>query len=128
MFYGTVKLYGLVEDQRGKISDGASTIKDHNSIYYESNEEQAIEVKSIRISELIRTHANEYATIIIKMDIESSEYDSLQDLIDTNTIRDISHLYVEWHSEYYSDNKKHEILARENDLKNILANKLTNWH
>jgi len=125
---GTVKLYGLVEDQRGKLSDGASTIKDHNSIYYEACEHQAIEVPSINISELIKKYTNEYSTIIVKMDIESSEYDSLEDLISTNTINDITHLYVEWHSQYYSENKKSEILEREKNLKNILANKLTNWH
>ena len=123
-----VKLYGLVEDKRGKLSDGASTIKDHNSIYYKSNEQQAIEISSIKISELINKYTSEYSTIIVKMDIESAEYDSLEDLISTEAINNIKHLYVEWHSQYFTSNKKRDILIRENNLKNILTNKLTNWH
>jgi len=125
---GTVKLYGLVEDVRGKQSDGASTSKDHNSIYYESNEQRAINVSSVNISELINKYTSEYSTIIVKMDIESSEYDSIEDLISTGAIKNIKHLYVGWHSQYYSDNKKREILSRENKLKKALASKLTNWH
>jgi len=36
---GKINLYGLVEDHRGKISDGASIIKDHASLLYDANEE-----------------------------------------------------------------------------------------
>jgi hypothetical protein len=34
---GEAKLYGLTEDERGKVSQGGSILKDHNSIYYDEN-------------------------------------------------------------------------------------------
>lgn len=125
---GTVSLYGLVEDERGKTSDGASVIKEHNSALYKSNEEKAIKVQSVNASRLIENAAEKYATIVVKMDIESSEYDALEDLMGTGSINRISHLYVEWHSKYFSADKAGETFARERKIKELLSDKLTDWH
>jgi FkbM family methyltransferase len=125
---GTVQLFGLVEDQRGKTSDGASIIKDHNSKFYNSDYDQSLEVQSIKASNLINDALGEYSTIVIKMDIEASEYDALEDLIRTGYINNISHIYVEWHSQCFSENKIGDILIRENRIKKHLSNKLTEWH
>ncbi|MGH8023179.1 MAG: FkbM family methyltransferase, partial [Limisphaerales bacterium] len=86
---GTLSLYGLVEDHRGKTSDGASVIKDHGSARYKSDENQALKVRSIRASKFISDAADKYSTIVVKMDIESSEYDVLEDLIGTGLVNTI---------------------------------------
>lgn len=125
---GTLKLYGLIESMRGKISEGASVIKDHNSIWYNSDESQALEIQSVKASELIENASKQYSTIVVKMDIEASEYDALDDLIHTGFINKINHIYVEWHSQYFSADKVGDILIRENKIKTFLSNKLTDWH
>lgn len=125
---GTLKLYGLVEDERGNTSVGASVIKDHNSVWYNSSESQALEVQTVRVSELIEKASKKYATIVVKMDIEASEYDALDDLIQTNFIHKIDHIYVEWHSQFFSAEKLGNIRLRENKLKAFLSSKLTDWH
>lgn len=43
---GTMKLYGLVEDDRGEVSDGASLLSEHNTKYYEADDDNAIEVRT----------------------------------------------------------------------------------
>ncbi len=125
---GVLKLYGLVEDKRGKVSNGASVIKDHNSAFYESNENKALEVKSVKASDLIKDASQKYSTIVVKMDIEASEYDALEDLIDSGYINKIAHIYVEWHSQYFSAEKIGDLIIRENKIKTCLAGKQTDWH
>ena len=125
---GTLRLYGLVEDDRGKTSEGASVIREHNSVFYNSNVDEAITVRSIKASRMIENASKKYSTIIVKMDIEASEYDVLEDLIATEIIDKINHLYVEWHSNYYSADKIGDIRIRENRIKASLSGKLTDWH
>ncbi|MBW1616580.1 MAG: FkbM family methyltransferase [Deltaproteobacteria bacterium] len=125
---GILKLYGLVEDKRGKVSDGASVVKDHNSAFYESNENKALEVKSIKASDFIKEASQKYSTIAVKMDIEASEYDALEDLINSGYIDKIDHIYVEWHSRYFSDKKVGDLIIREKQIKARLAGKQTDWH
>lgn len=124
---GTLKLYGLVEDKRGQLSVGASVIKDHNSIYYHSNEAKALKVPSLAVSELVTNASKKYSTIVVKMDIESAEYDVLDDLINSGAVNKIDYLYVEWHSQYFSSDKQDNILARESKIKTFLSGKLTDW-
>ena len=127
-FEGNLKLYGLVEDHRGKTSDGASVIKEHNSAFYDSDESKAIEVKAVKASKLVEDAAQKYATIVVKMDIEAAEYDALEDMIASGSIDKVSHIYVEWHSEYFVADKRSKVLAREIMIKSYLSDKQTDWH
>lgn len=110
--HSRLKLFGLVEDERGEQSSGASVISKHNESMYESNAERALEVDAISLSDLIHEKAKSHNQIIIKMDIESSEYEVLQDMIRTGAIQHVKHLFVEFHSDYFKDEekKKHQQL------------------
>ena len=125
---GILKLYGLVEDKRGKTSDGASVNKNHNSVFYNSDESKALDVKSVKASNLIEDASQRYSTIIVKMDIEASEYDVLEDLIATQYIHKIAHVYIEWHSKYFSNDKVGDLIVRTNRIKAYLFGKQTDWH
>jgi len=125
---GFLKLYGLVEDDRGNVSEGASVVNNHNSKYYISNEDKALEVRSVKVSNLIDDALRHYSTIVVKMDIESAEYDVLDELISTGLIDNIEHIYVEWHSRYMSPNNKMDYKRREKIIKKRLSHKLTDWH
>lgn len=62
--------------------------------------------------------------IVVKMDIEGSEYHVLEHLIDTGMIHRIRDLHVEWHSRCFNkDTEEYEnILKREKYLKEYLFN------
>ena len=103
---GKVKLYGLVESYRGKTSDGASIIKESASREYEVNESEATEIECFRLVEKLKELKN-YNNIIIKMDIEGSEYAVLNDIIDNKSdIKNITHIFVEFHSKFVADKFK----------------------
>ncbi len=100
-----LNFFGLVEDNRGKTSDGGSVLTNHNATFYEANKEQSIEVKALSLAELIKEKSKVYSQIIIKMDIESAEYEVLQDLINTKASEHISYMYIEFHSQYFAENE-----------------------
>ena len=54
--------------------------------------------------------------IIIKFDIESSEYDVLEKMIESNIILKIRKIYCEFHSKYMSCEDKREFRSREKKI------------
>lgn len=85
-------------------------------------------MEAVRVSHLIEQAKDIYSTIVVKMDIESAEYDALEDLINVGLIDDIDHIYVEWHSRFFSDDQRLYVKKREKKIKKILSGKLTDWH
>jgi FkbM family methyltransferase len=127
---GKVKLYGLVEDHRGVLSDAATINKKHFSRIYKNNEEEAIEVECFDFIKMLKG-LNNYDNIIIKLDIESSEYPILENLIKNNkSIKNICHIFVEFHARYMSFFNKIFYRYREKKIKiGLKKNKInfTEW-
>ncbi|MAJ85434.1 MAG: hypothetical protein CL687_00470 [Candidatus Pelagibacter sp.] len=120
VYNGKTKLYGLVEDHRGKLSDGASIIKEHDSALYVSNEADATEIECFRFVEKLKELKN-YDNIIIKMDIEGSEYAVLSDIIDNiNEIKNITHIFVEFHAKFVGYKYKSSYFIKEKEVINRL--------
>ena len=129
---GTYKFYGLNENQRGKLSEGGSIVKEHNSDYYKSNDENAIDVQIIDFSEYLIEKSKIFDKIIVKMDIEGAEVSLLEKLIKDNSISLINLLYIEFHAQYQK--KEFAKVTRERE-KRILRSLKTNrnisfriWH
>ena len=124
------KLFGTVEDNRGKFTDGASILKEHNSISYESNMDKAITVKTFDFVELLNKSKN-YENIIIKMDIEGSEYEVLEKLLNSTINKEnIKHIFVEFHTRFFSSKFRSEYLSREKNIRHSLKNQnisFTKW-
>lgn len=72
------------------------------------------EVPCIDFSKFIINNFNKEDRIIVKMDIEGSEYDTLQKMIDDGAVDYIDHISVEWHSRFFIN--KAEIEERERKL------------
>jgi len=123
-------LFGTVEDQRGLKSDGASILKEHNSKMYESSLDGAVKVETFDLIEELKK-LKDYNNIIIKMDIEGSEYDVLEKLIrHSSEIQNIKHIFVEFHSRFLSKEYKDIYVKREKKIKkdmNSINLKFTNW-
>ncbi len=115
-----IKLYGTVEDYRGKLSDGASIISEHNSNIYNSDYENALWVETFDVIQKIKD-LKDYDNIIIKMDVEGSEYDILEKLIyHKNEIHNIRHIFIEFHSRFMSSINKSKYKLREKKIKEQL--------
>ena len=97
-----------------KYSVGGSIIKNHNSLYNKINQNQ-LSVRCIDIVQLINGFsAND--NIVIKLDIESSEYDVLEHMIKTETIFKVKKIYCEFHSQYMNKEDKSSFKKRENNI------------
>ncbi|WP_417454110.1 FkbM family methyltransferase [Kiloniella sp.] len=126
---GHMNLFGLVEDGRGTQSDGASIIENHNNAFYNSDTSKATKVQTIDFARLLKEKAN-FDQIIVKMDIESSEYNVLEKLIDEELLDKIDFMFIEFHSQYMTKDTKHSIEEREQKIKKHLndKHKLYIWH
>ena len=115
------KLFGTVEDGRGKISEGASIINEHNSKIYNSDYENGLWVETFDVVQKIKD-LKEYDNIIIKIDIEGAEYDVLEKLIlNKNEIKNLKHIFIEFHSKFMSEINKNKFKNRERKIKEELV-------
>lgn len=80
------------------------------------------EVPCIDLSEFILNKFSKDDNLIIKMDIEGSEYDTLEKMIETGAIEYVNTLVVEWHSRYFTN--RDEILEREK----IISEKIKSYN
>lgn len=112
-------------------SQGGSIIENHNSYFYNSKDVKKITVDSINLIEFINNIFNENTNIIIKLDVESSEYDILESLISTKTIFKLSKIYCEFHSNYMSHDHYQQFLNKEHSILNFVKSNNINfelWH
>lgn len=89
---------------------------------------RTVDVPCIDFSEFIKNHFLKTDKIIVKMDIEGSEYDTLERLIETGVIDYIDELTVEWHLRFFRN--QDEIKLREENIMAELAKrniKLESW-
>lgn len=95
----------------GTFTDQSSNILEDPQNWWD-HDYQEYEVKSIDFSSFLKETVNEEDYVLIKMDIEGSEFSVLDKMIKDNTIELIDDIYVEFHErhfdneEYYNSKKK----------------------
>ena len=63
---------------------------------------------------------DENTNIVLKLDVESSEYDILESLIKRKIIFKLNKIYCEFHSIYMNQNLKNEYEVREKNILNFV--------
>ena len=66
--------------------------------------------------------------IVLKLDVESSEYDILESMIETKTIDKIKTIYCEFHTQYMVGESKDVFLNRENKIKEYMQTNNIDFH
>ena len=97
--------YGIVESGNST-SLGASIIEGHKTLSYNVKKETAFLVETFDFSKFLLEKSKLYNEIVVKMDVESSEYDILERLIDSKNIVLIDRLFVEFHTDYMKESKE----------------------
>lgn len=77
-------------------------------------------VPCIDLSDFIISNFDKNDNIIIKMDIEGSEYHTLEKMIETGAVDYVNNISVEWHSGFFADNVKESILQKEKNIKDYM--------
>ena len=130
---GFIDLFGVTTlGDSNAPSLGSSINIDHNSGVDCKNIDHSMSVPSISFGNLLRSLVanNPNAVIVVKMDIESAEYNVLENILMTGDVTLIKYIYVEFHSQFMSDDKKKQYSAQEKSLMRRLS-RYTNvrlWH
>jgi FkbM family methyltransferase len=95
---GEVDFSQMLENTEGSsveclMNDG--TCADPNSESFRKHD-SIIKVKCFDISNILRKYS-EAEIVVVKMDVEGSEYAIIRKILSDDTISFIDHLYVEWH-------------------------------
>lgn len=77
-------------------------------------------VPCIDLSDFIISNFDKNDNIIIKMDIEGSEYHTLEKMIETGAVDYVNSISVEWHSRFFVDKVKETILEKEKNIKDYM--------
>jgi FkbM family methyltransferase len=97
-----------------KFCVGGSIIVGHNSGI--SHNTQVTSVSCVNILKIIGDMVSGNDEIIIKLDIESSEYDVLEKMIQSKLIFKVRKIYCEFHSQYMDRKNKKNFEKRENSI------------
>jgi FkbM family methyltransferase len=105
VFDSKVDFYGISDLQGGQLSVGGTTLQAHNSKYFAQPTKSDLQVESISFSKLLLKVSDQYDCIIVKLDIEGGEYPILEDLREKKLLGKIETLFIEFHSQYMSENE-----------------------
>jgi len=125
---GIVKIYKEIYINEYGTGQGSSIINLDN---WNTNQQflaESNDIECIDLSEFIIDNFSKDDFILIKMDIEGSEYDTLEKMIVDGSIDYVDDIYVEWHSRCFKDNT--DILVREKKVQEELVKRVKrfeNW-
>lgn len=107
-------------------SVGCSLLREHNDKHYASQPQYTVQCQDI--IDIINDARTKYNNIILKLDVEGSEYDILEKCIEHDVLKHVSYLVVEFHSQYTTSNT---IKEREETITKYLKDNNINhmiWH
>lgn len=120
-------------DYRTSITGEATNIIDleliHKVTAYGNTFSSKINVPCIDFSKWISNNCSLDDMVIIKFDIEGSEYAILEKMIENDTIKLINEMYIEWHPNLFVDNITY--INKQHNIEKILKDyniKLNEWH
>lgn len=131
-YSGTTSFYGIAPDEGDIYSVGGSIIKGHRRTPSEISSQNSLDVQVIDFCDYLEQKHKIHNKIIVKMDIEGAEILLLEKLISAGTIKMISILYVEFHSQFLEGENAKKTFNREQKIINLLSKipnfKLRIWH
>jgi FkbM family methyltransferase len=116
----TVKLWGCTKNKNSV----GSTLEKSKANFDLIEDNDYIEIESVDLSGFISKNFSKDDYIVLKLDIEGAEYDTLEKLIDTEVISYINDFYCEFHTKWLSTNfveREQKIKMKLNEL-NIQIN------
>lgn len=112
---GKVKLHGVIK----RPETVGATLEDAKASFARMTNDDYIYVNTIDLSNYISEHFNKEDHIVLKLDIEGSEYSVLEKMIETGTIDYINRLLCEFHAHKMDKT----FILRERKIKQILKQK-----
>lgn len=111
------------EDWEGSHIDQGS-----ETFYNRAKSPNKIKVESVDVYDILKKY-DEQDNIIVKMDIETAEFEVLPRMIETNQMKKVNHLYVEFHCRMFGEERPKYREIQNKLIKDIenLGVKVTVW-
>ena len=118
---GNCLFYNFSNKKSNQLESGM--IKINNDWHLSLNDKKkAIKIKTFNFSNFLTKLKKKYKFIIVKMDVEGSEYKILNHLFLKNTLNFINFLFIEFHAVYIENKTIYKLYrSKENMLKKQLA-------
>jgi FkbM family methyltransferase len=116
---GKFKLWGCVKNN---VSVG-STLERSKADFDEISDDDFIECNTFDLTEYIKNKFDKDDYIVLKLDVEGSEYDILEKMLDTNIIDYINELYCEFHHQWLDSS----FTTRYSELEKRIKLKINYW-
>lgn len=81
-------------------------------------------IQTLSFSEFLRKHTNYGDQVIVKMDIEGSEFDTLTDMIMNNTHYLVKTIYIEWHERFWPNEQQKYLKWKTNIIQRLVASNI----
>lgn len=127
--YGTVKLNVQTINTNEKTGDGSSIVQKEEWLCKAGKFEEIIDISSIDFSDWVSKNCEQYDYVLVKFDIEGSEYPVLEKMIKDQSLKFIDKIYIEWHSRMFPDPLRYKNLEK-TILEKIKEHNIEviNWH
>lgn len=124
----TLDVYSMNPEWYEHSNQGVSLIEKHNSNQYTSQIVDTVEC--VDIYPLITELNEKYDDIVLKLDIEGSEYPVIKRLLEHPDLSKISEIYVEWHAQYSNELEDFLGLKKQDLLDGLLEKNIKHheWH
>lgn len=128
VYNGKVKFSQMLECSEGSsveclMSEGIC--REPNNFSFRKHD-SIIDVECIDISDILRKY-QDFEFVLVKMDVEGSEFKLLRKILQDGTINIIDVIYIEWHHEYVKDESFETSSYLKTEIKNI-GIEVHDWH
>lgn len=125
---GFLPLYGT--NSFNPTSVGGTLVPEHNFGKAKQDVDTIIRVALFDFSAYVEEMSKSYGLIIVKLDIEASEYIVLERMIDSKIDKLVQTFYIEFHSKYFESPLREDFKSRELGITKSLKinSKVILWH
>ena len=128
LYDGNVDFSQMIDNTEGSSVEclmSESACSDVNSESFRKHD-SIISVECLDISKILKKY-KDFDFVLVKMDVEGSEFKLLRKIIDDGSIKFINHLYVEWHHKYVRGESSESVNYLKNKISEIGV-KIYEWH
>lgn len=123
---GKISFSKTISNQKSNYESVGSSVNGLNWYDTKYFDQETVEVECVDISRILNKY-NDDDFIIVKLDIEGSEFEVVRKMINDESIKKIDELFIEWHTHHVHS----ETEETENELKKKIKSfgvKLHDWH
>lgn len=125
-YTGKVSFSRTLETEKSCFQSLGSSVNGLNWYDTKYFDQDVIEVECVDISEILQRYTDD-DYLVVKLDIEGSEFEVVRKMINDHSIEKINELYIEWHTHHVESETYETETELKEKIKSLGVN-LHDWH